>query len=100
MYENQHQLPTNSDESMKIDVQDVDTELLTKPWLSNGYRLKSVEDLQILCALYIDCHQMDSSMANEDNKAYKRLAANLFHGIPKFGKRALSSAFAGIPKFG
>ena len=48
--------------------------------------------LAILCAVYGDCDDQD--------RPHKRLASNLFHGIPKFGKRAFSSAFSGIPKFG
>ena len=48
--------------------------------------------LAILCAVYGDCDDQD--------RAHKRLASNLFHGIPKFGKRAFTSAFSGIPKFG
>ncbi|CAF4531326.1 unnamed protein product [Rotaria sp. Silwood1] len=55
----------------------------------------------ILCSLYGICNDDDHSEdISDDDIKYKRLSANLFHGIPKFGKRAFSSAFAGIPKFG
>ncbi|CAF0916746.1 unnamed protein product [Rotaria sp. Silwood1] len=74
--------------STKIDEQ---TESM-KPIVSNTH---------ILCSLYGICNDDDHSEdISDDDIKYKRLSANLFHGIPKFGKRAFSSAFAGIPKFG
>ncbi|CAF0902311.1 unnamed protein product [Adineta steineri] len=55
---------------------------------------------KMMCALHNDCYTADHDRLIFTDIKPKRLASNLFHGIPKFGKRAFSSAFSGIPKFG
>jgi len=75
-----------------------DEENMIKPLNSN--KNNQFYYLNILCAIYDDCHNNDQQDIIYTDRKPKRLTSNLFHGIPKFGKRAFSSAFSGIPKFG
>jgi len=68
--------------------------------LMKAHKNDQLYNYNILCVLYNDCYNKDHEDIIYTDLKTKRLASNLFHGIPKFGKRAFVSAFSGIPKFG
>ena len=57
-------------------------------------------DLNVSSALYHDGHNQEQRDLTQTNLLSRRLAFNLFHGIPRFGRHILVSAFSGIPRFG
>ena len=66
----------------------------------NAHENEQLYYYYLLCAVYNHCYNKDHQDIIYSDLKTKRLASNLFHGIPKFGKRAFVSAFSGIPKFG